>query len=670
MIFPPGTVLWVLFEGCWWPALAVDEASAPAPPEGDSSSYQFCYFFEDGSGSWVSREDAFEFDATDSAKMSNPTITGALRAMKSFLKEQDIQCPFELFEEADATQEGTGDADDEKRRRKEEKKARKEAKKAEKAARKEEKRKRKREAGSDAESAEGEQKSQSEKKARKSQRHLDEIASPVGVIRGGDLDDTLPDLASESSESDGEDIARAVVDDEERFNYGRGIALKGGPRGRQAATMADPRKPSDFLVSQATKGVAGYQVGDWANHWSGAFAAIENDKRVGQSCLEMPRHDFIRQRLEKLEQKKRFQILCDMDEEDFGEEVSKDALTECKIVPITLRQRYRPPQMGRTLAGDGRIIEADTTLMKVREADPKVTAALSKLSLSGPTSLATLHTEGYSVMSTWLRVRDQTGEVAPDIHALPAFGAVAKKFDHPQQLLLEASRRYSLRQPDHSLMNLSTTRLGDRTVLDLKAFSFDQTRQLEQHPVSEQVNYAAPSRENSLFRQEAESSAPRDVDVDVLNQTHTLQSEDYKLQDSAWHIPSSNPYPQQGSASRPYSRNASEGRAASFAASRRGTDSWRLEAAKVVTRELTPFLRGKLGKPVLISSEAEFKKLAKKLTERALERKMHRSGQALLLAPASGENAVELEAFSAKDALDLSKAVRNYMENYQQVPEK
>jgi hypothetical protein len=656
--------------------MAMDEANAPAPPEEDSSAYQFCYFFEDGTGSWVSRDDVFEFDPNDSAKMFNPAIAGALQAMKSFLDSQGVPCPFELTsEDQGAAEPQAGDADDEKRRRKEEKRQRKEAKKAEKAARKEEKRKRKREAGSDAESAgetaEGEAKSQSEKKPRKSQRHLDEIASPVGVVRGGDLDDTLPDLASESSESDGEDIARAVVDDEERFNYGRGIALKGGPRGRQAATMTDPRKPSDFLVSQAMKGLGGYEASDWANRWSGAFAAIENDKLVGQSCLEMPRHDFIRQRLEKVEQKQRFRMLCEMDDDDFEDAEDKDdTLAECKIVPITLRQRYRPPQMGRTLAGDGRIVEADTTLMKVREADPKVTAALSKLSLGGPSTLATLHTEGYSVMSTWLRVRDQTGEVAPDIHALPAFGAVAKKFDYPQQLLLEASRRYSMRQPDHSMVNLSTTRLGDRTVLDLKAFSFDQTRQLEQHPVSEQVNYAAPSRESSVFRQEAESSSrPGDVDVDALNQTHTLQSEDYQLQDSAWHIPSSNPYPQ-GSASRPYSRNASEGRAASFAASRRGTDSWRLEAAKVVTRELTPFLRGKLGKPVLISSEAEFKRLAKKLTERALERKMHRSGQTLLLARASGDNAEELEAFSAKDALDLSKAVRNYMENFQSAPEK
>lgn len=113
---------------------------------------------------------------------------------------------------------------------------------------------------------------------------------------------------------------------------------------------------------------------------------------------------------------------------------------------------------------------------------------------------------------------------------------------------------------------------------------------------------------------------------------------------------------------RPSSSRASQ--SAANKASEESRKQWRKAAAKIVTQELTPYFKGTFGKPRLIESVDDFRALAQTLTDRSLEKRLHRLGEAVSFAPTAGSKV--LPTISQQDIQSLIKGVDLYIKNQEQ----
>lgn len=645
-MFEPGTVVWALYDETWWPATVQDPSQATAEAPAADVPHCFVQFIEDGSGAWMSINDLSLFSWDDDEKLSDPVAANAIAILQG-------------MSQAAAEPEGAAETGEDAEERAAARARRKEEKKRKKAEEKAERKKEKKEK---------KEKDKAEKKEKRKRGR-----SPTDSEKGSraSSEDNLfeqMDLADSDSDRDGDRGPEVQVPFGEAWNgaIDRGTQRRGGAGGDFI-----PQTPADHLVTAISDLFAdGRGRAHDANlAYENAFRRIDSESRVGEKIIALPKAEFIKKRLQHIQMRQRFDVLTarsrgeaaepskkkkskkkNRGDDDDSNASDSDAMAEPEVVTVTLPARFKSRL--RSTADDTKILENSAITFAqtpIRDApyDARVTERQERQSTGE--HLRSLR-EPVQVMSKWMALRDYVPQSPQDVQAVQPFGAIPRRFDAPQLALKENAEKYSHRR--HVDIPHRPTDRDPNDVLpsqmDFRDFTFEQTRQAGNIP-SEVPS--ASIEVSSQYYQGAEAEFP--FDEDIKTPQYTLQSEEYSVPASAW-------YPEGAAASEAESTNGRTNpasRAQSVAGGRK-SNAWRSSAAKIVCAELTPFFKGVQGKPKVIPSESEFKRIAHTLTQRAFERKMHREGLATSLRSWNHD----APPFSATDEHTLRKGVRDYVQ--------
>ena len=275
--------------------------------------------------------------------------------------------------------------------------------------------------------------------------------------------------------------------------------------------------------------------------------------------------------------------------------------------------------------------------------------------------------QDYAPMRQWRALRDLMPPLPPDVQAVSVAGHVARGFNEERKRLMRKARDVSARllgkpPPDQTMNDAYNTQFD---MCNFAAARLLPRRDAPPATLSVGPSPAHLGAATPALPAELGAAASAQYSEAAASQIHLADDEalPFVISREPSRARSVDGVPQ---ASAPGSRAASATRAGDDeaevtpdAAPAPSTRPWKRCAAQVITRVLTPYLRGTHGYPVLIRDDDEFQDIARSLSLKAEQIKLKQAG----LAPEMRFSKGISSPFTEEEGDEIAAAVQRYMKN-------